>query len=252
MRSWSIHTPGTSVLHRANPLTKLAALLCIAALLFALAWPYLWLGSALVLASAFSFRIGPLVLRRYLILATPFFLAVFLFHGLILDRPDRVALAGFLAYSPEGTIYAATLGGRISLMLAASLLFVATTHPASILLSFDVAGMPPGLSFLLASPLLLVDEFTARAGAIRDAQQARGMRTDRMPDRIRALKLLIVPLVTLALADAQERADVLNGRAFRAFPRRSVLSPPPDTARQRALRYALVAAAVLVTGYALV
>jgi len=251
MRSWSIHRPGTSALHRANPLTKLAALLLLAALLFVLPWPGAWAGTLLLLAAAFGLRIGGVVLRRYLVLATPFLIAVFIFHGLIVDRPDRMPLAAFLSYSREGLTYAAVLSGRISLMLTGSLLFVATTHPAALLRSLDVAGMPPGLSFLLASPLLLIDEFTKRAGAIRDAQQARGMRVDTFSDRLRALRLLAVPLVTLALADAQERSGVLNGRAFRAFPRRAVLSPPPDTALERRLRHVLVAVSVLLVGCAL-
>lgn len=252
MPSWSIHKPGSSVLHRANPMTKLAALLCSAAFAFALPVQMTWLATVALLLTAFPLGIGGVVLRRFAVLALPFLIAVLVFHSLILARPDYTVLIGPLTYSPEGFAYAAMLGGRISLMLAASLLFVATTHPSTLLRSLDSAGLPPGISFLLATPLLLIDEFTARAGAIRDAQQARGMRVDTAADRIRALKQLTVPLITLALADAQERSSVLTSRAFRAYPRRSVLEPPSDSLTQKYLRYGLCALVFLVFGYAFV
>jgi energy-coupling factor transport system permease protein len=250
MRAYSFYCPAESPLHRANPMTKLAALLWFGTVSFVLPWPALWLASFLMLLSAFPLGVGRAVLRRYLVLSLPFLLAVFLFHGFVLDRPDFRPLFPILHYSPAGLEHAALIGGRISLMLSASLLFVATTHPATLLRSFDAAGWPPGLSFLLASPLLLIDQFAARARAIRDAQMTRGLNVDAgVPARLRAIRILIVPLVTLALADAQERAGVLTARGFRALPFRTVAEPPADSLFQRRLRIGLLVLAALQAGY---
>jgi energy-coupling factor transport system permease protein len=251
VQAYSIHCPGESILHRANPLTKLAAVLWFVAVSFVLPWPALWLGSLLLLLAAFPLGIGPVVLWRYLVLSLPFTLAVFIFHGFVLGRPDFRPAFWVLDYSLVGLEHAALIGGRISLMLSASLLFVATTHPATLLRSFDAAGWPPGLSFLLASPLLLIEQFAARAGAIRDAQQTRGLAVTGIVSRLQAIRILIVPLVTLALADAHERSNVLTARGFRALPRRTVFAPPADSAAERRLRIALVVLAGLLLGYAL-
>ena len=131
--------------------------------------------------------------------------------------------------------------------LAQPLTAVLSQNQAGLRLARAAPGTPETVTGVLEANV----RHAKRAGAIRDAQQARGMRVDTFFDRLRALRLLAVPLVTLALADAQERSGVLNARAFRAFPRRAVLSPPADTALERRLRHALVAASALLVGCAL-
>lgn len=250
MQAVSLYRPGESFLHRANPLTKLTGVLFVVVTVFLLPWPALWLLSAAVLAAAFSLTIGRVVLFRYLALSLPFTIAVFVFHGLIVQKSDAVKLVGWLHYSQEGVIHAAVIGGRISLMLIASLLFVTTTAAPTLLKSFDAARWPPALSFLLASPLLLLDQFTARAKSISDAQQVRGLHVNgSIRARLRALTMLLVPLLTSALADAHERAHVLTARGFRALPYRTVLEPPHDTLLQRGFRLLLLALLVAEIGY---
>jgi energy-coupling factor transport system permease protein len=240
MLNTSIYCPGKSVLHRANPLTKSTALLALVATSFILPPLMLWMSSAaILLIGAFS-GVGRNLAWRYVVLSLPFTVAVFIFHGAILPRPDMKPALGWLFYSSTGLDHASLVGGRISLILSASLLFVSTTAPATLLRALDAARWPPGLSFLLASPLLLLDQFTARAKAISNAQQARGLRVDGTPwRRLQALRMLLVPLLTSALADAQERSHVLTARGFRALPSRTVVDPPADTLSQRVLRWLL-------------
>ncbi|MDQ0321986.1 energy-coupling factor transport system permease protein [Pararhizobium capsulatum DSM 1112] len=234
-------------------MTKLTGVLAVVVTSFILPWPTLWLSSAALLISAFWFRIGWLVLVRYVTLSLPFTVAVFVFHGLVLPKSDTFRAFGWLPYSPFGLEHAAIIGGRISLMLAASLLFVTTTAPATLLGAFDTARWPPALSFLLASPLLLIDQFAVRANAIRDAQQTRGLAIGgSVTARLGALRMLFVPLLTSALSDAQERAQVLNARGFRALPYRTVVNPPADNALQRWLRLGLFAVIALELGYLVV
>jgi energy-coupling factor transport system permease protein len=63
--------------------------------------------------------------------------------------------------------------------------------------------------------------------------------------------MLIVPLVTTALSDAHERADVLNARGFRALPYRTTLNAPKDSGAEKQFRRALYVLSALQIGYAL-
>lgn len=250
MQAFSLHSPGKSHLHRANPMTKLLLVVFCVVTSFVPSWPALWLLTLGILAVGAASGIGRTVVVRYLVLSLPFTFAVFAFHGLVMPRPDFRPVFGWLPYSAAGLDYAALVGGRISVMLAASLLFVATTHPAALLRAFDAARWPPALSFLLASPLLLLEQFSARANAIRDAQQTRGLAIGgSLAARIQALRILLVPLLTLALSDAQERAHVLTARGFRALPYRSVIDPPADSPLERTVRIALTGTMILEIAY---
>ncbi|SDE84918.1 hypothetical protein SAMN04488105_108234 [Salipiger thiooxidans] len=67
--------------------------------------------------------------------------------------------------------------------------------------------------------------------------------------RARAFPALLMPLVTLALADIDHRAQVLDGRGFRAMPHRTVLDAPADSGAQRAARWIiLLSIPVLIAG----
>jgi energy-coupling factor transport system permease protein len=115
--------------------------------------------------------------------------------------------------------------------------------------SLDQRGVPQGLSYVLASPLLLLEPISLRAKNIRDAQRARGLDLNgNWTARLLALPALVTPLITLALTDLDHRALVLNGRAFRARPRRTVLDPPPDSDAQRWFRRIVLIVAVLQIG----
>lgn len=246
MQSLYVRLPVEGFLHRANPFTKLVFLLFCVVTAFVPAWPVLWCASAVLMLVGFASGVGREIFVRYWIFSLPFTLAVFGFHGLVLSRPDFEPFLGWLHYSPAGIRYAALVGGRISFMLMSSLLFVAATHPSALLRALDAARWPPAAAFLLASPLLLIDQFTARINAIRDAQQTRGLALDGWPfARVHALRILIVPLLTLALSDAHERANVLTARGFRALPHRTVIDPPRDSNVEKVLRLVLAVAMVM-------
>ena len=157
---------------------------------------------------------------------------------------------GAIALSPSGLAYAAQLFTRISAMLTASLLFVTTTHPSDMLKALDARGVSPAVSYLIASPLLLLEPLSNRAHAVQDAQRARGMDlTGSWRARIMALPALLIPLIALALSDLDHRVLILNGRAFRAEKRRTVLDAPPDDAGQMWLRRVVIVIAVLQLGF---
>lgn len=239
---------GTSRLHRANPLTKLAGLLWAVTAAFALPWQ-----GAIALAIVFAVwggvsGVGREFPRRLVIFLGPLTLALILIHAILMHHPDSRAL-GPLAFSWEGMMHAVKIVARLAAVVASSYLFVATTHPSDLLKAMDARGFPPAMSYLIASPLLLTEMFAMRTHTIRDAQRARGLAIDgSFWTRLRALPPLLFPVVTIGLVEADQRAASLTARGFRATPKRTIVDPPADSAAGIWLRRALVLAAIAQVG----
>jgi energy-coupling factor transport system permease protein len=241
--------PGDSLLHRANPLTSLVFMLWMISAAAVLPTIGTTILIALGVALAFAMGVGPRVAKRLTLTMAPLLVALLVVHGLLVQRTDFIPLFGPFSFSPTGLEYAAKVVTRIAAMLTASLLFVTTTHPGDILKALDQRGVSPGVSYLIASPLLLIEPFSERAKAIRDAQRARGLDlTSTWKARIFALPALLIPLITLALSDLDHRASILNSRAFRAQKRRTVIDAPPDDTFQVWLRRFLIVLAIAQLG----
>lgn len=246
MASGVLYSPVESVLHRANPMTKLSVLLWIVSLTFVLPPALVWALVGLILLVAIALGMGRPVLSRFAMTALPFVASISIVQALFIVHPDARPLIGPLSISDIGVAHALSIGGRVAAIVAASLVFVASTHPSVLLRAFDEAGWPPALAFLIASPLLMIETFGNRARAIRDAQATRGLRLKgRWWSRFKNLPALVAPLVTTALIEADERAHVLAGRGFRAHGRRTTLEPVSEAALERPLRYGLLLLAAL-------
>lgn len=109
--------------------------------------------------------------------------------------------------------------------------------------------LPPGVAYLFSGPLLIAEQLKHRLASIHEAQRARGVPLDgRWYQRLRAVPALIVPLIQGALNDLPVRGAALDMRAFRLHRTRTTLWAPPDSRRQRALRYSLLALMLAETG----
>jgi energy-coupling factor transport system permease protein len=245
-----LYCEGSGVLHRTHPLTKLCLLLWATVAAFTLPWEVSLPASMAMIASGADIGGGKRVAQLWFATLAPLALALIILHGLML-RPADMHVFG-VSVSRAGLEGAATIVGRISFLIAATLLFLATTHPAQLLKALDAAGFSPGFSYLIASPLLTARMFGARAAEIRDAQKARGLEMDgSMWSRIKTLPSVLVPLVVMGLDEAQNRSSALSARAFRALPRRIVLDPPAASPLDIWLRAFFILAALLEGGYAL-
>ena len=246
-----LYRPGTSWLHRIHPLTKLCFLLWSMTAAFSLPWQIAIPASlALIVVGALS-GIGRSLLRLWSATVAPLVVALVILHGWLLHAPD-MTVWGALRWSRVGLEAAARTSGRISLLLASSLLMLVTTHPSQMVKALDAEGVSPGLSYLIASPLLLVESFAEKAHAIRDAQRARGLAIEGpLWKHPTTLVAVLVPLVVFGLDDAHRRSAALTGRAFRALSRRTVLGCPSDSRHGPLVRWLLLAAAVLQGGLAL-
>ena len=237
-----LYVAGTSFMHRLNPVTKLTLVLWVAVSAFLLPpLGTLVLLLALIL-TGMAAGAGKVFAKRLALTLLPLALALFVVHGLLIDHANRIEI-GPMSVSLDGLAFMGKIICRIGALLSGSLLFVTTTHPAVLLKALDAKGFSPAISYLIASPLLLLEPFNARARSIREAQQARGLDLDgSLKARLAAFRALLMPLITLALSDIDHRASVLDGRGFRAVPRRTVINPPADSATELWLRRLMLAA----------
>lgn len=101
--------------------------------------------------------------------------------------------------------------------------------------------LPPGVAYLFAGPLLVVEQLKRQLAIIHEAQRARGVPLDEgWYQRLRAMPALIIPLTHNALNDLAVRGAALDMRAFRINNRRTTLWAPADSTLQRVARYAMI------------
>ncbi len=244
--------PGDSWLHRRNPLTKLLALGWVLVAAFLLPPPFL---AALVLAVGLAAwtvgLLGPLArsLRiPALLLASILVVNAFFFPG----AQDVLVRLGPIALSREGLTFGLISAGRILVAFMASILFLFTTLADDLLESLVSRGASHRIAFVMLSSVQMVPRLQARAGAILEAQQARGLSvTGSFRHRVAALVPLIGPILLGTLIDVRERTFALEARAFGASPRRTAYRLVPDPPLDRLLRPLILVAVVAVVLVAL-
>ena len=245
----SVYRGGDSFVHRLNPVTKLAFVAAVVIAAFgvdSLWWPAL-LFAALVLPGALWAGVG----RRFVLLVfgliAPFLVILFLLQGLTYPDPGTVLLElGPLAVKTEGLLFAGTTALRLLVMVGAFVLLLLTTDPGTLMSAMQQAGLPPKIAYVVAATMQIVPSFQARANAILQAQQARGMDTSAGGALARGRRLipLMGPLLLGALTDVENRSIAMESRAFGAAVRPTALTVVSDSAAQRAARWAMILAAV--------
>ena len=233
-----------------HPFTGLALMLPASLLALRLASPdRLLLLLALPLVFLLSRPEGRTRLRQWCAVLLPLALGLLLVHGRWLD--------GWLSSTAEVTtenrvevlLSAARLWLRVAIVLACALLWLSTTTPERLTRALFASRLPPGAAYLLASPLLLVEQLKARLAAVSQAQAARGVDVHASWfKRWRSVLALTVPLVVWTLSDVGERAAALDSRAFRSRARRTTLEAPVAALWERALMAFAALSTLLIAG----
>ena len=213
---------------RLHPFTLLAITATLPALAWILPAPIGGLamaGVAIVVCAAAGARA---VLLPALITAVPFWFFLYLLHDL------------------TATI---AIGLRLTTMIASFVWLVAVLPPPRLVEALVAAGWSTSLAYLFAATLSAVPALQARATRIVEAQRCRGLSPRGSPlAKLRALRALALPLVLSALHEVDERALALETRGMVGVgkrARRTPLAPPPDSRRQRAMRWGMLAVAVV-------
>ncbi|MDQ0259986.1 energy-coupling factor transport system permease protein [Sinomonas atrocyanea] len=215
----------------------------------------MWAG-ALVVAAALSARAGTLrrVAAAAAVVVAPFALWAFLIHGLFFPEGATVLAAwGPARVTVEGLVYAAGFVLRTAALVGTMLAFSVWADVAVLRAALVRRRVPAQLGYVLASALGLAATVSDRMRRIRQAQEARGLVVRPGPGgRVLAARLQAVPLVLALVDEAGERALALDARGQALPGPRTAYVDEPDSAAQRALRWALVAVSAALVVAALV
>jgi energy-coupling factor transport system permease protein len=243
---------GASWLHRRSPVTKVLGLGVI--LLAAFLLPPIALVPIGVAIAALGWACGLLgMLVRSMRIPAVLLISIVVINAVLFPGgQDRWLVLGPFAVTREGVAFGLVSAGRLLVVFLASVLFLVTTLADDLLEALVARGVSHRIAFVVLSAVQLVPRLQVRAGAILDAQRARGLAVDgSLARRLRALVPLIAPVVLGSLADVRERTFALEARGFGArsdrTAYRAVVDPPAD----RWLRLGLGIAAVAIVVVAL-
>lgn len=246
---------GSTWLHRRNPLTKLLALALI--LLCAFLLPPVILPILAIAIAAAAWSAGLLrPMARAMRIPALLLLSILMVNSLFYPgATDRLLTVGPLSVSREGLTFGLISAGRIVVAFLASVAFLFTTLADDMLESLIARGASHRIAFVVLSAVQMVPRMQARAGAILEAQQARGLSLEgSFVRRLRALVPLIGPVLLGSLVDVRERTFALEARGFGARPGRTAYRVVADPRADRWLRLGILAAGfgvvlIAVTGW---
>ena len=191
--------------------------------------------------------------RQWSAVLLPLALGLLLVHGRWLDEVLGSWAGAKQAITAEqrfeSLLLAARLWLRVAIVLACAILWLSTTTTDRLMRALFASRLPAGAAYLLASPLLLIEQQKARFAAVVQAQAARGVDVHASWfKRWRSLLVLTVPLVVWTLSDVGDRAAALDSRAFRSRARRTTLDAPVAAAWERALMVMTALCTFLIAG----
>lgn len=243
-RGLSIYAEGSSLLHRAHPLTKGAITLVAIALAF-IAPSLPWVLAVALVIIALLLVAG--VAARFLPVAfgilLPIVILLLLVQGFANPANRSVFISiGPIAFYREGLAIAVATAARVFCLIGATFLLTFTTRPSDLAEALMQRGLSPRFGYVVQSALQMIPQSLESADRIRDAQRARGLETEGpLIRRARAYLPLLLPLVLSSLVATQERAMALEVRGFGLKVRRYPRVNLHDSHGQRVLRWALIA-----------
>jgi energy-coupling factor transport system permease protein len=236
---------GTTAYHRLNPSTKLVSAVAMTALAVAaggVVLPLAALGALVVLPAAVARVLGELA-RTSLLLSLPVAISVLVVNLFLYPGPAEVLVAiGPLRATREGLDLALEVLARVAAISGAVTLFYLTTRPAALVADLERRGVPARVTFVVSMSVAGVPAVIERAQRVMRAQRARGLDSEgSLRRRLGAVVPLAAPTLLGVLRDVDTRSVALEARGFTRPGRRTLLWAPADSARQRAVRWLLVA-----------
>lgn len=246
------YQPGSSVLHRLNPVTKLvcsAALVLIAFFLSNFRVPLLLSIAlfALVTAAGAARSVGAVLVA----VGTPLAVSLVIIQGLFYPGNESVLVAisvpviDQIVFYVEGVEFALLILFRLTVLMIALLGTIITTHPKKLTIALMEKGVSNKIAYVFMAALQFIPQMQERANSILVAQQARGLDTSStLRQRIRSYIALMAPLLIGTLIATETRALALESRGFTREGKRTYLLEVPDTGIDRVLRWLSVLAVV--------
>ncbi|WP_424357339.1 energy-coupling factor transporter transmembrane component T family protein [Methanocella sp. MCL-LM] len=224
------YVPGRSIIHRLNPLTKLAVLAIFSFATFMFDSIELQLACLLLLVVIAAMTRSP---APFSVLFSRFMLSftVLLFAIQVLFNPGGTIYFSIPLWllSIDVTELGITIGLVVVLRFAsiifASAIFVLTTDPGELAYALIKAGVPYRFGFMLVTALRFIPVFEAEAGTVRQAQLTRGLDVEGggLGAVFRSAKYTLQPLIVSALSKVDVLAVSMEGRAFGYRPHRTFI-----------------------------
>lgn len=219
------YLPGTSVIHRLDPRTKILVLLVYVITLFVVAgWAGQVLLAVFVLAGMALGRLPPRAVLRGLRPILWLVLITVILNALMTPGPVAYRVLGFITFSQPGIDFGLRMGVRLLLLYAASTLLTLSTAPVdltdgleSILRPFGRLGVPAhDIAMMMTIALRFIPTLMDETQRIMRAQAARGADFEHgsLRRRLQALVPLLVPLFVSAFRRADELATAMEARAY--------------------------------------
>lgn len=205
--------PGTSVIHRMNPLPKLMWTVGILAISFATR-NIAVLGVLFLLGLILVFTSG--IQKSYLrvvMILFPISLTLITLQSIApaFPRPwTPIVDLGPLTIYQEGIYSGISLLLRIFSMTTWALVTIMTSHPSDIFTSLKGIGMPYALNFILIMTLQLIPILQNEFGVVLNAQKSRAMKGTGFG----AILPSMVPVFVGAIERVQQLSISLESRAF--------------------------------------
>jgi len=205
----------------------------------------------LVLPGAIAGQVVWPVMRRAALVTLPLAIAVGLVSVFTRHGATVLFTLGPFEATLEGADFAARVTLRLFVMAAALTLFGATTAPRAFVADLERRGVSPRVAFAIGAVLDTVPALVERGRQVLDAQRARGLDTEGSGLRRLAATVPVAgPVVIGALHQVEARSLALEARAFGRPGARHLLWAPADSATERAVRWLLVLAVVVLIGAA--
>lgn len=234
--------PGTTIIHRLNPFTKLTIALSFAITSFVskgISIPLaLFIASLLLLALAKALKDAGEIILKYAL-----FMLMILFIVQSFWYPGGYSpewTIGSLKVKEYGFLFASRISLRLLVVLGCFYLMMLTTHPADLVFNLERRGLPPKIAYVMLATLQSLNEVQIRAHSIMDAQKCRGVEMQgNLLTRARAYFPLIGPLIIGSVLDIESRALALELRGFSSGASRTYLQEVNEARWEAWVRFVL-------------
>ena len=164
---------------------------------------------------------GRKYVNRFLVYALPFAAVLVIVNGILIrDGTAKLHLA-FLDFYEEGLHYGLTVSIRLVLLSIAVLVFFTSTRVRDLVAYLQTLGLPNAFVSIILLTLFFLEQLPHRISGVFTAQEARGAPVrGGFISRIRALFVVLSPLVLSSIVESVERGIALELRGYHLHPQK--------------------------------
>ncbi len=216
--------PGTSLLHRLDPRTKIILFLYIIVLVMLIQDPVGMFTLLLIVISLYKIAGIPMSKVKSMLIALSPVIVLFVFLNIFISVPPNARIIGYLGSQPvaiESLIMGLTGGLRFTLFVFFARLLTMTTSISDLLVALTKLRMPVEAVVALGIAFSSVGVLINQLGTIKEAQMSRGSRVESRNPLVKAKALIsvVVPGIYLTILRGLDIAKTVESRAFTYNPK---------------------------------